>query len=220
MGSPFPKAKLFCCGALCLVEQILKTYLLVNRTLICSLYILIEGGLQPSRRRSLFTLASYMLIFSARAGDLPELIPIFKASLTDRLVSFYALPFRLRPFHFYIMLWYDFVFWAWIFVIWIVHNLQVDPCLQLVDDIWLRAVSIESEKEKISYGTVQEDEVAAIKSLSAVELDDHLLKETVISHFMNKFAKLSEVILLFPNIIAHAHSFIAASFDLVDSSNA
>ncbi|KAB2062360.1 hypothetical protein ES319_A10G147700v1 [Gossypium barbadense] len=48
-----------------------------------------EGGLQPSRRRSLFTLASYMLIFSARAGDLPKLIPIVKASLTDKIVDPY-----------------------------------------------------------------------------------------------------------------------------------
>ncbi|KAK8986133.1 hypothetical protein V6N11_082415 [Hibiscus sabdariffa] len=48
-----------------------------------------EGVLQPSRRRSLFTLASYMLIFSARAGHLPELIPIVKASLTDQTVDPY-----------------------------------------------------------------------------------------------------------------------------------
>ncbi|XP_068317761.1 protein SEMI-ROLLED LEAF 2 [Pyrus communis] len=114
----------------------------------------VDGGLDPSRRRSLFTLASYMLIFSARAGDLPELIPIFKASMTDRMV---------------------------------------DPGLQLVDGIWLQAVSIESDKERISYGSLREDEVAALKSLSAVELDDQLLRETVISHFMIKFAKLSEV---------------------------
>ncbi|CAL2228959.1 unnamed protein product [Prunus armeniaca] len=113
----------------------------------------LDGGLHPSRRRSLFTLASYMLVFSARAGDLPELIPIFKASLEDKMV---------------------------------------DPCLQLVDDTWLQAVSIESYKEKISYGSLQEDEVATFNSLSAVELDDQLLKETVISHFMTKFAKLSE----------------------------
>ncbi|XP_039054751.1 protein SEMI-ROLLED LEAF 2-like isoform X2 [Hibiscus syriacus] len=48
-----------------------------------------EGVLQPSRRRSLFTLASYMLIFSARAGNLPELILIVKASLTDQTVDPY-----------------------------------------------------------------------------------------------------------------------------------
>ncbi|KAK8663433.1 hypothetical protein V6N13_083253 [Hibiscus sabdariffa] len=48
-----------------------------------------EGGLQPSCRRSLFTLASYMLIFSARAGNLPELIPIVKASMTDQTVDPY-----------------------------------------------------------------------------------------------------------------------------------
>lgn len=53
--------------------------------------LIIEGGLQPSRRRSLFTLASYMLIFSARAGNLPKLIPIVKASLTDKTVIFYTI---------------------------------------------------------------------------------------------------------------------------------
>ncbi|KAF3458013.1 hypothetical protein FNV43_RR02676 [Rhamnella rubrinervis] len=110
-----------------------------------------EGGLQPSCRRSLFTLASYMLIVSARAGNLTELIPIVKASLTDR---------------------------------------TVDPHLQLVDDIRLQAV-LESDKEKLSYG-YQEDAVAALKSLSAIEIDDQKLKETTISHFMTKFAKLSE----------------------------
>ncbi|KAE8718344.1 putative serine/threonine-protein kinase GCN2-like [Hibiscus syriacus] len=48
-----------------------------------------EGVLQPSRRRSLFTLSSYMIIFSARAGNIPELIPIVKASLTDQTVDPY-----------------------------------------------------------------------------------------------------------------------------------
>ncbi|XP_057452957.1 protein SEMI-ROLLED LEAF 2-like isoform X2 [Lotus japonicus] len=111
---------------------------------------LYQEGLQPSRRRSLFTLASYMLIFSAKAGNFPDLIPKVKASLTEA---------------------------------------TVDPFLELVDDIRLQAVCIESER--IVYGS-QEDEVAAMKSLSAVALDDKLLKETVISYFLTKFAKLSE----------------------------
>ncbi|GLT53623.1 hypothetical protein SLA2020_268820 [Shorea laevis] len=111
-----------------------------------------EGGLQPSRRRSLFTLASSMLIFSASAGSLPELIPVVKESLTDK---------------------------------------TVDPYLELVNNIRLQAVSIESDKKKMLYGS-QGDEVAALKSLSAIELDDQQLKETVISHFMSKSAKLSE----------------------------
>ncbi|CAL0322107.1 unnamed protein product [Lupinus luteus] len=109
-----------------------------------------EGGLPPSRRRSLFTLASYMLIFSARVGNFLDLIPTVKASLTET---------------------------------------TVDPFLELVDDIWLQTVCLESEK--IIYGS-QEDEVAAMKSLSAVELDEKQLKETVISFFMTKFSKLSE----------------------------
>ncbi|KAJ7980704.1 Arm repeat superfamily protein [Quillaja saponaria] len=111
-----------------------------------------EGGLHPSHRRSLFTLASYMLIFSARAGNFPDLIPIVKASLTEK---------------------------------------TVDPFLELVDDIRLQAVYVESGKETIVYGS-QEDEVTALKSLSAVELDEKQLKETVISYFMINFAKLSE----------------------------
>ncbi|XWS35272.1 hypothetical protein CRYUN_Cryun21dG0111900 [Craigia yunnanensis] len=111
-----------------------------------------EGGLQPSRRRSLFTLASYMLIFSARAGNLPELIPIVKASLTDKIV---------------------------------------DPYLKLVEDVRLQAVCLKSDMESIAYGS-KEDDVAASKSLLEIELDDLHLKETVISHFMTKFEKLSE----------------------------
>ncbi|KAK7325073.1 hypothetical protein VNO77_29132 [Canavalia gladiata] len=109
-----------------------------------------EGGLQPSRRRSLFTLASYMLIFSARAGNFLDLIPKVKESLTEA---------------------------------------TVDPFLELVDDIRLQAVCIESDK--IIYGS-QDDEVAAMKSLSAVELDDKHLKDSVVSYFMTKYSNLSE----------------------------
>ncbi|KAA8531396.1 hypothetical protein F0562_006108 [Nyssa sinensis] len=111
-----------------------------------------EGGLQPSRRRSLFTLASFMLIFSARAGNLPDLIPIIKSSLTDE---------------------------------------TVDPYLELVEDIRLQAVRIRPGSEEKLYGS-QEDEVSALKSLSAIELGEKQLKETVISHFMTKFGKFSE----------------------------
>ncbi|CAL5347990.1 unnamed protein product [Camellia sinensis] len=108
-----------------------------------------QEGLQPSRRRSLFTMASCMLIFSARAGNLPELIPLIKSSLTDE---------------------------------------TVDPYLNLMEDIRLHAVSFDEAK---GYGS-QEDEVAALKSLSTIELGDKQLRETVLSHLMTKLAKLSE----------------------------
>ncbi|KAM6566790.1 hypothetical protein CsatA_025918 [Cannabis sativa] len=110
-----------------------------------------EGG-QPSRRKSLFTFASFMIIFSARVGNFPELIPLVKASLTNK---------------------------------------TVDPHLQLVDDAWLQAAFTGYDKGDISYGS-QDDEVSALDSLSAIELDEERLKETVISLFMNKFTKLSE----------------------------
>lgn len=69
-------------------------------------------------------------------------------------------------------------------------NPQADPFLELVDDVRLQAVNV--EPEKIIYGS-PEDDVAAMKSLSAVELDDKQLKETVMSYFLTKFSKLSEV---------------------------
>ncbi|XP_010522186.1 PREDICTED: uncharacterized protein LOC104800896 isoform X2 [Tarenaya hassleriana] len=54
-----------------------------------SLSLAQDGGMQPSRRRSLFTFASYMLIFTAKVCNLLELIPIIKASLTDQTVDPY-----------------------------------------------------------------------------------------------------------------------------------
>ncbi|XP_068666859.1 protein SEMI-ROLLED LEAF 2-like isoform X2 [Aristolochia californica] len=48
-----------------------------------------DGSLKPSRRRSLFSLASYMLIFSAKAGNLQNLIPLIKKTLTDKTVDPY-----------------------------------------------------------------------------------------------------------------------------------
>ena len=69
-------------------------------------------------------------------------------------------------------------------------NQQLDPSLEFIDDIRLQAVCLESEK--IEYGSL-EDQVAAMESLSAVELDDNKLKDMVTSNLMAKFAHLSEV---------------------------
>ncbi|XP_068646363.1 protein SEMI-ROLLED LEAF 2-like isoform X2 [Aristolochia californica] len=48
-----------------------------------------DGSLKPSCRRSLFSLASYMLIFSAKAGNLQNLISLIKEPLTDQTVDPY-----------------------------------------------------------------------------------------------------------------------------------
>lgn len=48
----------------------------------------VEGGMQHSRRRSIFTFASYMLIFGAKISNILELVPIIKESLTAQMVSF------------------------------------------------------------------------------------------------------------------------------------
>ncbi|XP_074291923.1 protein SEMI-ROLLED LEAF 2-like isoform X2 [Silene latifolia] len=111
-----------------------------------------EGGLRPSSRRSLFVMASCMLIFSARAGNVPELIPIVKSSLTDVIV---------------------------------------DPYLELVDDIRLKAVIRDSVDKGRIYGS-EDDDVAALNTLSVITSDDQLLKDTVILNLTSKFEKLSE----------------------------
>lgn len=79
-----------------------------------------EGGLQPSRRRSLFTLASSMLIFSARAGSIPELIPFVREPLTEKTVS--AAPtiqieaYSTSPFSFLLVLFgKEHILWGCIF---------------------------------------------------------------------------------------------------------
>ncbi|XP_072964506.1 protein SEMI-ROLLED LEAF 2 isoform X2 [Typha angustifolia] len=46
-----------------------------------------ENFLQPSRKRSLHTLALAMLISSAKAGDLPDIIPDVKAMMTEKMVN-------------------------------------------------------------------------------------------------------------------------------------
>lgn len=48
-----------------------------------------ESYLQPSHRRSLHTLASSMLIFAAKAADLPQLISSIKAEMTEKMVDPY-----------------------------------------------------------------------------------------------------------------------------------
>ncbi|CAN0858049.1 Protein SEMI-ROLLED LEAF 2 [Linum grandiflorum] len=111
-----------------------------------------EAGLQPSRRRSLFTLSSCMLLFSAKAGDVQELIPFVQASLKAE---------------------------------------TVDPYLELVEEVKLLDVHVKSDVKKMVYGS-EEDDAAALISLSSVEANDQLLKETVISHFSTKLSKLSE----------------------------
>lgn len=48
--------------------------------------------------------------------------------------------------------------------------------------------------EAKGYGS-QEDEVAAVRSLSYIELSDQQLKEILTSHYMTEYGKLSEVII-------------------------
>lgn len=85
--------------------------------------------------------------------------------------------------------------------------LQIDPHLQLIDDIRLQAVLIESEKDNVVSGS-QEDEVSILKSLGEIDSDEQQLKETATSHFMTKYANLPEVI---PNSLPQSIFFILKS---------
>lgn len=60
------------------------------------------------------------------------------------------------------------------------------------EDVRLQAASEASGSEAYGYGS-PEDEIAALKSLSAVELDDEKLKEIIMLHFTTKCRTLSEV---------------------------
>ena len=47
------------------------------------------GSLPPSRRRSLFILATSMILFSSKAYNILSLVHVAKAALTDKMVSIY-----------------------------------------------------------------------------------------------------------------------------------
>ncbi|KAJ4978796.1 hypothetical protein NE237_009576 [Protea cynaroides] len=112
-----------------------------------------EGGpLQPSRRRSLFTLATSMIIFAANAFNIPLLVPSVKASLTDK---------------------------------------TVDPFLNLVEDWKLQAVNTGSDHPFQVYGS-KDDDNAALKSLSAIEITEDQSKESLASIIAKSLEHLSE----------------------------
>ncbi|KAK1430463.1 hypothetical protein QVD17_13204 [Tagetes erecta] len=110
-----------------------------------------QGGLQPSQRRSLFTLASCMIIASANASHLLELIPIVRSTLTEE---------------------------------------TMDPYLALDEGMRLHVTSTKPGEDNI-YGS-QKDEAAALKSLSALEINDQQLKHTLLTQLLLKLEKLSE----------------------------
>ncbi|XP_042513279.1 protein SEMI-ROLLED LEAF 2-like isoform X2 [Macadamia integrifolia] len=110
------------------------------------------GPLPPSRRRSLFTLATFMIIFSANACDIPLLVPIVKASLTD---------------------------------------ITVDPFLNFVEDWKLQAGNTGSDRPFEVYGS-KDDDNAALKSLSAIEITEDLSKESLASIIVTSLQQLSE----------------------------
>ncbi|KAI3518432.1 hypothetical protein L1887_07179 [Cichorium endivia] len=99
-----------------------------------------QGGHQASQRRPLFMLASYMIIVSAKACHLPELISM------------------------------------------------VDPYLVLDEDIRLQAICTKPDDK--NYGS-QPDESFATNALSAVDLLDQQLKDTISMHLVSRIGRSS-----------------------------
>lgn len=65
----------------CIIRfRLLETLYLVNTA------IVIAGPLPPSRRRSLYTLATTMIIISGKAFSIIPLVPVAKATLANKMV--------------------------------------------------------------------------------------------------------------------------------------
>ena len=69
---------------------------------------------------------------------------------------------------------------------------QMDPYLALDEDMRLQ-VTCTKPGEDNCYGS-QKDEAAAVEALSAMELKDQQLKETLLTHLVSKLENLSEVL--------------------------
>uniref|UniRef100_N1QUP6 Protein EFR3-like protein n=1 Tax=Aegilops tauschii TaxID=37682 RepID=N1QUP6_AEGTA len=101
------------------------------------------GFLPPSRRRSLFTLATSMIVFFSKAFSVPTLIPVVKDLLIEST---------------FVLIFDNYVY-------------QVDPFLRLVDDLRLQALDSGIESVFRDYGS-KEDNDFATKSLSNIKLND------------------------------------------------
>ncbi|ONM30440.1 ARM repeat superfamily protein [Zea mays] len=123
------------------------------------------GFLPPSRRRSLFTLATSMLVFFSKAFNVPALIPVVKHVLTESTVSETQ------------------------FLASLVFG-EVDPFLCLIEDCRLQALDSAAQSCKL-YGS-KEDDDQALKSLSNIDMNEHQSKETSVSLILDSLEDLSE----------------------------
>lgn len=69
---------------------------------------------------------------------------------------------------------------------------QVDPFLHLVEDCKLTTVDTATDHQTMVYGS-EEDDTAALKSLSAIEITHSLTKESLVSVIMNHIGDLLDV---------------------------
>ncbi|AQK90055.1 ARM repeat superfamily protein [Zea mays] len=123
------------------------------------------GFLPPSRRRSLFTLATSMLVFFSKAFNVLALIPVVKQVLTESTVSETQFLASL-------------VF-------------AVDPFLCLIEDCRLQALDSANESCTKLYGSKEDDELA-LKSLSNIDMNENQSKETSVPLILDSLEDMSE----------------------------
>ncbi|KAB2631306.1 hypothetical protein D8674_008825 [Pyrus ussuriensis x Pyrus communis] len=120
-----------------------------------------EGGvLPPSRRRSLFTLATSMILFLSKAYNIVSLVRRAKAVLVDKIDMK-----DLKKVN------------------------HVDPFLRLVEDCKLQAVKTGPDHPRHLYGS-EEDDRLALKSLSEINITEEQTKEFFASEVVKSLERL------------------------------
>lgn len=141
------------------------------------------GPLPPSRCRSLFTLATAMIIFSAKAYEIHSLVSCAKATLNNKLVCQRGIcrAYHLLPFAHLMLVnggvWCSFSLF------------QVDPFLCLVGDSKLQAVN---KNATIEFGS-KEDDSSALRYLSDIIFTEDQTRESFAAEIVRSLEKMKDV---------------------------
>ena len=166
------------------------------------LFVLFSGPLPPSRRRSLFTLATSMVLFSSKAFNLFSLADFTKVALQGPTVRwslwceccyidillllellhptqctqhYWALEIPTR------LLCFNFLFYL----------IQLDPFLHLVEDHKLKAVNPD-QLHIVAYGT-EEDDASALDTLSKIAVSTEHSRGTLVYEIVKSLENMCSV---------------------------
>ncbi|EXB93650.1 hypothetical protein L484_018036 [Morus notabilis] len=157
------------------------------------------GSIPPSRRRSLFILATSMILFSLKAYNIVSLVHVAKAAIRDKMEIAVLIAFQttraflplLKPAGFSTITSLHRAGAAQIRSA-ALNNLrapEVDPFLHLVEDRELQAVNCGSKAN--AYGS-KEDDGLARKSLSEIQITEDQTREFFASEIVKSVEDLSD----------------------------